>query len=121
MPSPSTTQPAIAPPLSAASACAVRKAAFRDRITRKYAASPIADMAGYEATLRLAPFTRHLLATDVSAGMITIAREKLAAQPVPQLNFAVTDADAPVSWQPRKHGRPRVAGRLVRRLETITP
>jgi hypothetical protein len=118
MPSPSTTQTAIAPPLSAAGASTVCKAAFWDRIARKYAAGPIA---GYEATLRLAPFTWHLLANDVSAGMITIARGKLAAQPVPQLNFAVTDADAPVSWQPGKHGRPRVAGRLVRRLETITP
>jgi SAM-dependent methyltransferase len=29
--------------------------------------------------------------------MIAIAREKLAAQPVPQLNFAVADADAPVA------------------------
>jgi ubiquinone/menaquinone biosynthesis C-methylase UbiE len=47
--------------------------------------------------LRLAPFTRRLLATDVSAGMIAIAREKLAAQPVPKLNFAVADADAPVA------------------------
>ena len=97
-----------------------RKARFWDRIARKYAADPIADMPGYEATLRrvqglltaemnvleigcgtgssalrLAPFTRRLLATDVSAGMIAIAREKLAAEPIPQLAFAVADADAP--------------------------
>lgn len=97
-----------------------RKARFWDRIARKYAADPIADMPGYEATLRrvqglltaemnvleigcgtgstalrLAPFTRRLLATDVSAGMIAIAREKLAAEPLPQLAFAVADADAP--------------------------
>ena len=97
-----------------------RKARFWDRIARKYAADPIADMPGYEATLRrvqglltaemnvleigcgtgstalrLAPFTRRLLATDVSAGMIAIAREKLAAEPVPQLAFALADADAP--------------------------
>lgn len=122
MPSSSMTQPANASTLSAASASAIRKAAFWDRIARKYAADPIADMAGYEATLRrvqallstgqdvleigcgtgttalrLAPFTRHLLATDVSAGMIAIALEKLAAQPVPQLNFAVADADTPIS------------------------
>lgn len=96
------------------------KARFWDRIARKYAADPIADMPGYEATLRrvqrllnpemnvleigcgtgssalrLAPFTRQLLATDVSASMIAIAREKLAAEPVPQLAFAVVDADAP--------------------------
>jgi hypothetical protein len=31
--------------------------------------------------------------------MIAIAREKLAAQPVPQLSFAVADADAPVFGQ----------------------
>lgn len=97
-----------------------RKARFWDRIARKYAADPIADMPGYEATLRrvqglltaemnvleigcgtgstalrLAPFTRRLLATDVSAGMINIAREKLAAEPIPQLAFALADADAP--------------------------
>ncbi len=101
---------------------AARKARFWDRIAVKYAADPIADMAGYEATLRrvrgllsadqdvleigcgtgttalrLAPFTRRLLATDVSARMISIAREKLAAEPVPQLSFDVADADAPVA------------------------
>jgi ubiquinone/menaquinone biosynthesis C-methylase UbiE len=105
-----------------AGAAAVRNARFWDRVAVKYAADPIADMAGYEATLRrvqgllsahldvleigcgtgstafrLAPFTRRLLATDLSAGMIAIAREKLAAQPVSQLSFAVADADAPVA------------------------
>lgn len=99
-----------------------RKARFWDRIARKYAADPIADMPGYEATLRrvqglltaemnvleigcgtgstalrLAPFTRRLLATDVSAGMIAIAREKLADEPLPQLAFALADADAPAA------------------------
>ena len=99
-----------------------RKARFWDRIARKYAADPIADLPGYEATLRrvqglltaemnvleigcgtgstalrLAPFTRRLLATDVSAGMIAIAREKLAAEPLPQLAFALADADAPAA------------------------
>ena len=49
--------------------------------------------------LRLAPFTRRLMATDVSAGMIAIAREKLAAEPVPQLSFDVADADAAVASQ----------------------
>jgi SAM-dependent methyltransferase len=118
---------AIAPfaessPLTHAGELAARKARFWDRIAVKYAADPIADMAGYEATqrrvqgllsadqdvleigcgtgttaLRLAPFTRRLLATDVSASMIAIAREKLAAEPVPQLSFAVADADTPVA------------------------
>jgi ubiquinone/menaquinone biosynthesis C-methylase UbiE len=98
-----------------------RSAAFWDRIARKYATDPIADMGGYEATLqrvkhllsiekdvleigcgtgttalRLAPFTRTLLATDVSTEMIAIAKEKLAAQPVSRLSFAVADADMPV-------------------------
>lgn len=110
------------PPL--ASASTARKARFWDRIAPKYAADPIADLPGYEATLqrvqallsaeqdvleigcgtgstalRLAPFTRRLLATDVSAGMITIAQGKLAAQPVPQLSFAVADADVPAFGQ----------------------
>lgn len=99
-----------------------RKARFWDRIARKYAADPIADMPGYEATLRrvqgllsaemevlevgcgtattalrLAPFTLRLLATDVSAEMLVIARERLAAQPVPQLSLAMADADAPLA------------------------
>ena len=112
------------PALSSASAALARKARFWDRIARKYAADPIADLPGYEATLqrvqgllstshdvleigcgtgstalRLAPHTRRLLATDVSAEMIAIAREKLAAQPMLQLSFAVADADAPVFGQ----------------------
>ncbi len=101
-----------------------RKARFWDRIARNYAADPISDMRGYEATLervklllsnrqdvleigcgtgstalRLAPHTRRLLATDVSSEMIAIAREKLAKQPTAQLSFAVADADAPVFGQ----------------------
>jgi SAM-dependent methyltransferase len=118
---------AIAPiaessPLAPGGTSAARKARFWDRIAVKYAADPIADMAGYENTLRrvqgllsadqdvleigcgtgttalrLAPFTRRLLATDVSARMIDIARVRLAAAPVPQLSFAVADADTPVA------------------------
>lgn len=124
MPSPTANPPADASPLTKLGGAAVRKARFWDRIARKYAADPIADMAGYEATLlrvqgllsteqdvleigcgtgttalRLAPSTRRLLATDVSAGMIAIAREKLAAQPMPQLSFAVADADDPAFGQ----------------------
>ena len=115
---------ADAPPIARAGVPAAHKARFWDRIAIKYAADPIADMGGYEVTLRrvqgllsadkdvleigcgtgstalrLAPFTRRLLATDVSAGMIAIAREKLAADPVPQLSFAVADADAAVAGQ----------------------
>ena len=113
---------ADASPPEPAGASAARKARFWDRTALKYAANPIADMAGYECTLlrvaallrpdqdvleigcgtgttalRLAPYTRRLLATDVSAGMIAIARQKLAAQPVPHLSFALADADEPVA------------------------
>lgn len=120
---PLSTTPSLDTPSPPQSGDAVsRKARFWDRIARKYAADPIADMPGYEATLRrvqglltvemnvleigcgtgstalrLAPFTRRLLATDVSAGMIAIAREKLAAEPLPQLSFALADADAPAA------------------------
>lgn len=118
MPSRTLTPPADAPPLTAVGPSAARKARFWDRIAAQYAADPIADPAGYETTLKrvqgllsadqyvleigcgtgttallLAPLTRRLLATDVSAGMIAIAREKLAAQPTPQLSFALADAD----------------------------
>lgn len=121
MPTTTSPVPTDASMLPQAGGATVRKALFWDRIAPKYAADPIADMPGYEATLqrvqallsveqevleigcgtgttalRLAPFTRRLLATDVSAGMIAIAQGKLAAQPVPQLSFAVADADVPV-------------------------
>jgi ubiquinone/menaquinone biosynthesis C-methylase UbiE len=124
MPPPTIASFADASPVADAAVPAVHKARFWDRIAVKYAADHIADMAGYEVTLRrvqgllsadqdvleigcgtgttalrLASFTRRLLATDISAGMIAIAREKLAADPVPQLSFAVADADAAVAGQ----------------------
>lgn len=107
-------------PWPRASTDALRKARFWDRIARKYATEPIADMAGYETSLqrvcallsaehdvlelgcgtgttalRLAPSVGSLLATDISSEMIAIANEKLAAQAMPQLSFALADADAP--------------------------
>jgi SAM-dependent methyltransferase len=122
MPSFHTASASNAPPVSADNHAAARKAIFWNRIAHQYAADPIADMAGYEATLRrvqdflsvdqtvleigcgtgttairLAPSTRRWLATDVSTAMVAIAREKLALQPVPSLRFDVADADAPVS------------------------
>lgn len=122
MPFPPNASFAGSSSLSPVSESIARKSRFWDRIARKYAADPIADLAGYEATLRrvqgllstdqtvleigcgtgstalrLAPLTRRLLATDVSSEMISIAREKLAAQPLPQLSFAVADADARVT------------------------
>ena len=125
MPTPSIAPALHATPHAEAGAAPfARKARFWDRIAPKYAAEPIADMAGYEATLqrvqallppaadvlevgcgtgstamRLAPFTGRMLATDVAPGMIAIARERLAAQPVPKLGFALADADAPGQGQ----------------------
>ncbi len=77
---------------------------FWDRIARKYAADPIADMAGYERTiqrtrhylsgsdhafefgcgtgttaLKLAPSVARIVATDISPKMVEIAREKAIA------------------------------------------
>lgn len=112
-------------PPSAATAsptpAAAAQARFWDRIARKYAADPIADLAGYETTLqrvrellapqhsvlevgcgtgstalRLAAGTGRWLATDVSREMIAIAGEKLAAAPLPQLHFEVADAEVGV-------------------------
>lgn len=129
-----SSSPAMNPLANAAPAAAPRpaavtaKARFWDRIAPKYAADAIADLAGYEATLRrvqgllstsqdvleigcgtgstalrLAPFTRSLLATDVSPAMIDIAHQRLAGQPSPQLRFAVADADALAAGQGSYH------------------
>lgn len=98
---------------------------FWDRVARRYAADPIADLPGYERTLervqallspgqsvlevgcgtgstalRLAPHTGSLLATDASTEMIAIAREKLAAEPQPALRFEVAEAGAPSAGAP---------------------
>ncbi|NIJ42427.1 ubiquinone/menaquinone biosynthesis C-methylase UbiE [Parvibaculum indicum] len=79
-------------------------AAFWDRAARKYAKSPVADMAGFDRTLartrellppaasvlelgcgtgtaalRLADAAQRYLATDISAEMIAIAKEKAEA------------------------------------------
>lgn len=102
-----------------------QKARFWNRTARKYARDPIADLQGYEKTLqrvqgllspgsevleigcgtgstalRLAPGVRRMVATDVSTEMIAIAREKLAAQPVPSLEFRIADADALQAMSP---------------------
>lgn len=106
----------------ATSTAVASKARFWNRIAHKYASDPIADLAGYERTLqriqallssehevleigcgtgttalRLASGTRRLVATDISEQMIAIAGAKLAKQPLPQLHFALADADAPVA------------------------
>ena len=101
------------------------KSRFWDKVARKYAADPIADMVGYERTLaslhqwlrptnrvleigcgtgttalRLAPLVASYLGTDVSAHMVAIAREKLAVHPRPSLQFDTADADAPLANGP---------------------
>lgn len=95
-------------------------ARFWDRTSRKYAADAIADQAGYERTLdrtrallkpddrvlelgcgtgttalRLAGDVHSYLATDISAGMIAIAEEKHAADPIPALAFRIATAETP--------------------------
>ena len=115
----STSTPLI-DPAPTGPATGSHQARFWDRTARRYATEPIADMAGYEATLRrvqgllapghevlelgcgtgntalrLAPAAGRMLATDVSPAMIAIAQARQAAQPAPQLRFAVASADAP--------------------------
>lgn len=93
-------------------------ARFWDRIAHKYAADPIADMAGYERTLertrdylkgdqaafefgcgtgttalKLAPSVRRIVATDISSEMIAIAREKAEAEGAANAAFEVATPD----------------------------
>ncbi|PRD57874.1 class I SAM-dependent methyltransferase [Phyllobacterium myrsinacearum] len=94
-------------------------ARFWDRTSRKYARGAVADPAGYERTLdrthallapagrvlelgcgtgttalRLAADVQTYLAVDISAGMIAIAGEKLAAGPaMPALAFRTATAE----------------------------
>jgi ubiquinone/menaquinone biosynthesis C-methylase UbiE len=95
------------------------EARFWDRMARKYAASPISDMEGYERTLerarhylkpefnafefgcgtgttalKLAPSVAKLVATDVSGAMIDIGREKATSQGVANVEFAVGTPDS---------------------------
>ncbi|MDJ0824633.1 MAG: class I SAM-dependent methyltransferase [Rhodobacter sp.] len=87
---------------------------FWDRIARKYASQPVKNLPAYEATLdrvrsylrpedrvlevgcgtgstalTLAPEVAAYVASDVSPGMIEIAREKLAADGAKNLEFTV--------------------------------
>lgn len=93
---------------------AVSDVRFWDRSARKYEASPIKDMAGYERTLdrtrhylretdsvlelgcgtgttamKLAPHVARMTATDLSSAMVAIAQEKAAAQGCGNAEFAV--------------------------------
>lgn len=114
-------------PLATASPAAQAAARFWDRMARRYAAAKIADPAGYEATLRrvagllapshevlelgcgtgttalrLAAGVRRWQGTDVSAAMVAIARDKLAASPQPGLGFEQVDVlgalVTPATW-----------------------
>lgn len=94
-------------------------ARFWDRIARKYAKSPIRDMAGYERTLertrhylkgddavfefgcgtgttalRLAPHAGRIAATDISPEMIAVAREKAEAEGRRNAEFQVATLEA---------------------------
>ena len=98
-------------------------ARFWDRIARKYAADPIADMAGYERTLtavrallkpgdaafefgcgtgatalKLAPSVARYVASDISSEMIAIARERAEAG-AGDVEFVVAAADT-APWSP---------------------
>lgn len=96
-------------------------ARFWNRIARKYAKDVIADQGGYERTLeftrallrpedrvlelgcgtgstalRLACGVNRYLATDLSAAMIQIAREKQALETLPSLSFQIATAESPM-------------------------
>lgn len=96
-------------------------ARFWDRISKKYARDTIADQGGYERTLertrgllkpddrvlelgcgtgstalRLAGGVQNYLATDLSAGMIAIARDKQSESGVPSLAFQIATAEAAI-------------------------
>ncbi|MDZ4161985.1 MAG: methyltransferase [Burkholderiales bacterium] len=116
------------PPSSATLAHSTR---FWDKTARKYAASAVGDVAGYEHTLqrvrqrlrptdrvlelgcgtattalRLAPATAHYTAADLSPAMVDIAHQKLADAPPDvhhMLYLVVADADAPLP-APRPKG-----------------
>ncbi len=109
-----------------------RDARFWNRTARKYAGSKIADPDGYERSLarcraylratdrlfefgcgtgttalRLAPHVAELVATDISAEMIAIARERAAAQGCTNATFQTAD---PAAMEPPDAGFDAVAG-----------
>ena len=100
-------------------------ATFWDKAAKKYAASKIADMGGYEETLartrsflhaedhlleigcgtgstalKLAPSVRQMTATDISGGMLAIANEKLQNTDLTNLNFVRTEATNAIEGAP---------------------
>jgi ubiquinone/menaquinone biosynthesis C-methylase UbiE len=100
-------------------------ASFWDKAAKKYAASKIADMGGYEETLartrsflrpqdhlleigcgtgstalKLAPTVGRMTATDFSGGMLAIAKEKLRQTDLANLSFVQTEATKPIEGAP---------------------
>lgn len=100
-------------------------AMFWDKAAKKYAASKIADMGGYEETLArtqsylskqdhlleigcgtgstalvLAPFVAQMTATDISGGMLAIAEDKRAKTGIANLAFVQTEATQPIEGAP---------------------
>ncbi len=100
-------------------------ATFWDKAAKKYAASKIADMGGYEETLdrtrsflrpedhlleigcgtgstalKLAPSVGRMTATDLSGEMLAIAEDKLRATDVKNLSFVQTEATKPIEGAP---------------------
>ncbi|WP_375254685.1 class I SAM-dependent methyltransferase [Yoonia sp.] len=100
-------------------------AGFWDRTARKYAASKIADMGGYEETLartrsflmpedhlleigcgtgstalKLASCVKQMTATDISSEMLAIAEEKRADTDLENLRFIQTEATKPIDGAP---------------------
>jgi len=102
-----------------------KDARFWNRAARKYAATPVADMIGYEKTLdrtrqslapdnsvfefgcgtgttelKLAPYVKHIVASDISGEMIAIAREKAATDGTANVTFVVGSPDD-TAWPDR--------------------
>ena len=98
-----------------------QEARFWDKRAEKYSQRPVADQATYEKKLEVtrtylnpdsevleigcgtgstalahAPFVKHILATDISSGMIRIAKDKAEAEQIENVTFetrAVDDHD----------------------------
>lgn len=95
-----------------------RATKFWDKVAERYSKRPVADEASYEKKLRVtreyfrpetealefgcgtgstaiahAPYVKHVLATDLSSGMIEIARERARTENVPNVTFEQSSID----------------------------
>lgn len=100
-------------------------AAFWNKAAKKYAASPIKDIAAYEETLartrsyltaqdhllevgcgtgstaiKLAPFVRRITATDISGNMIAIAQRKITGDGPQNIDFVESEINAAMADAP---------------------